>query len=180
MRKCKTCGKRFKPKHKDQIVCKEACLVTYWESLPIKTRTRRNARAYATTLGYKSISEVRYAGTLSGYKVDAEYESEVFTYQVAKQKYTPDFKITRVGSTDLGEPVYLEYKGKFTGKDRKKLKYVKKCNPTKDIRLVFERSSNRINKSSKSTYGDWATKNGFTWYDANNTEALIKDLIGED
>jgi len=51
------------------------------------------------------------------------------------------------------------------GKTRKKMKLVKKFNPKLDIRLIFEKASNKIYKGSKTTYGEWADLHGFKWTD---------------
>lgn len=48
---------------------------------------------------------------------------------------------------------------------------VKAQNPGIDIRLVFQNARNRLNKKSKTTYGDWATKNGFQFSDGGRIPA---------
>jgi hypothetical protein len=49
--------------------------------------------------------------------------------------------------------------------DRKKHLLVKEQNPNLDIRFLFQNSKNKINKGSKTTYADWAIKNGFKFAD---------------
>jgi len=71
------------------------------------------------------------------------------------RKYTPDL--------ELPNGILVEIKGFLTTEDRNKMVWVKQQNPDKDIRFVFQRSSNKIYKGSKTTYGDWATANGFIW-----------------
>ena len=61
-------------------------------------------------------------------------------------------------------------------KDRKKLLSVRTCNPDIDLRLWFERSSNKLSSIAKTTYGEWATKNGFKWYDNETIYILIAEL----
>jgi hypothetical protein len=51
----------------------------------------------------------------------------------------------------------------MTGAMRAKMTAVKKENPDKDIRFLFQAPNNRLTKRSKTTYGEWATKNGFKW-----------------
>lgn len=59
--------------------------------------------------------------------------------------------------------MYIEYKGNFTGPDRTKMLLVKKQHPDLDIRLVFGRATNKLNRASKTTYAMWADKYGFPW-----------------
>ena len=172
--KCLICSTRFKPQFPRQTTCSEVCLVNLWDKLPSKTRTKRRGREYAGTLGYKSMSEVKYLAYLSAHRIQAEYETETFVYELPQKKYTPDF-IIRFSSGE-GEPIFLEYKGAFTGKDRTKMRHVRRCNPDRDIRLVFERPQNKLNRCSKTTYGEWATKNGFTWYKADDLTELMKEI----
>lgn len=65
--------------------------------------------------------------------------------------YVPDFKVGKV---------YLEAKGYLDDDEVRKLRAVKAAHPSLDIRLVFQRASNRIGKM---TYGQWAEKNGYLW-----------------
>ena len=84
-----------------------------------------------------------------------EPKSPVISYHTTA-RYIPDF--------DLGNGVYVESKGYFNNRDRGKMLRVKKQNPTLDIRMLFQRASNRITKSPNSlTYGEWADKHGFPW-----------------
>ena len=175
--KCEHCGKTFTAAYDEQTCCSPVCLVCKWDKLPSKVRTKRLARAYSHTLGYKSMSEVKYKAFLDAHGIPNEYEPDVFKYTLPRGKYTPDFKICKSGCGE--RPVYLEYKGVFSGKDRRKLRYVRQSNPTLDLRLVFERSSNKLNKYSKTTYGEWATKNGFKWYDVEDINELMKELEEE-
>jgi len=172
---CKNCGKLFNANYDNQTCCSVTCLVCIWDRLPSKLRTKRLARGYSHTLGYKSMSEVKYKAFLDAHGIQNEYEPEVFKYTLPRGKYTPDFKVIK----SSGQPVYLEYKGVFSGKDRRKLRYVRQSNPTLDLRLVFERSSNKLNKCSKTTYGEWATKNGFKWYNVEDINTLMKELENE-
>lgn len=177
-RKCRHCGSTFVETHTGQFCCGVVCMVCLWEQLPGKIRTKRLAREWSHTLGYRSISEVKYKAFLDAHGIPNEYEPDVFKYTLPKGKYTPDFKIFKQTKQD-GSPIYLEYKGVFSGKDRRKLRYVRQSNPTLDLRLVFERSSNKLNKYSKTTYGEWATKNGFKWYDVEDINELMKELEEE-
>ena len=176
---CEHCGKTFTATYTDQTCCSPICLVCKWDGLPSKVRTKRLARIYSHTLGYRSMSEVKYKAFLDAHGVANEYETDVFKYTLPTGKYTPDFKIYKPGNEGKPVPIYLEYKGVFSGKDRRKLRYVRQSNPTLDLRLVFERSSNKLNRCSNTTYGEWATKNGFKWYDVEDIDSLLKDLEKE-
>jgi hypothetical protein len=94
------------------------------------------------------------------------YESETLEYKYiipARQKterYTPDFPII----TKTGKKIYIETKGKLTAENRKKYLRVRDLLSI-DLRFVFQRPNNKIYKGSNTTYGQWATKNGFLWAD---------------
>lgn len=139
-------------------------LVKEWESLPAKQRNGRLAKQYAKRVGMRSMLEVLIAAQLETLRQQRmikkfEYEPEKWTYQHKPQTYTPDFGITlNDGSLD-----YYEAKGKMTNETRKKIISVQRCNPDKPLKLIFERSANKIRAGAKSTYGDWATKAGLQW-----------------
>ncbi len=105
---------------------------------------------------YRSKFEEQVANVLGK---NATYESEFISYTVPERvsKYLPDFK-TKTG-------VYLEAKGKWTSEDRKKHLLLKQQHPEKRIVLIFMNSRVKLNKRSKTSYGDWATKNNIEWYD---------------
>ena len=173
-RKCDCCGKTFLQRHDEQFCCCVVCLVSTWDELPGRLRTRAKARRWCRTLGYRSISEVKYQAFLDAHGIESSYETDTFKYDLPRGKYTPDFKIIR--NSTHGTPIYLEYKGVFSGADRRKMRYVRKSNPNLDIRLVFERPCNKLNRLSKTTYAEWATKNKFKWYDAQDLDELLEEL----
>jgi len=111
-------------------------------------------------MAYRSGFEKRVARRLRQQKVNFDYEKVKLEFvQPAKQRvYTPDFRLRESG-------VLVEAKGRLTTEDRAKLLFVKASNP--DVRLVilFQDSRKKIRKGSKTSYGDWATKNGFEWSD---------------
>lgn len=82
-----------------------------------------------------------------------------FTYEGLKIPYTlhynyyPDFVL------DSG--IIIEAKGYFDKTARAKMRAVKKQHPELDIRFVFMEGDNLISKTSKTTYMEWAAKNGF-------------------
>jgi hypothetical protein len=103
---------------------------------------------------YRSRLEERIARWLEVNGYSFEYETLKLDYTV-KAVYTPDFI--------LPNGVVLEAKGYFKPEDRRKMLAVKKQHPEVDIRLVFQAPHNTITKESKTTYAQWAEKNGFLW-----------------
>ena len=118
---------------------------------------------------YKSKIEIQLAELLGD---DATYEPEYIPFlQPAKsRRYCPDFKTVA--------NVYIECKGKWTAEDRYKHVLLKEQHPDKRIVLVFQNPDVKINKRSKTTYGDWATKNGLEWLDWR-TKTIPKELISD-
>jgi predicted nuclease of restriction endonuclease-like RecB superfamily len=111
---------------------------------------------------FKSQFEKNFAKSLRDSGIKFEYEPMVVSFlQPEKQrKYIPDFKIR------TKEGVFIvETKGKLTIEDRKKLVWVAEQHPKLNLIIVFMNSKNKLRKNSPTTYGQWATKNGFTWYD---------------
>lgn len=88
----------------------------------------------------------------------AEHEPErIYFMQPEKKRfYLPDFKLTN--------GIYLEAKGKFVSSDRTKHLWLKEQHPDKRIILVFQNANVKLNKKSKTSYGDWCTKNNIEWY----------------
>lgn len=82
-----------------------------------------------------------------------KYEDESFMY-TKLHTYIPDFT--------LPNGVLIETKGRFTSADRTKHRLVKSQHPSLDIRFIFMRD-NKLNKTSKTTYTQWAEKNGFKY-----------------
>lgn len=108
---------------------------------------------------YRSKSEERVAGHLNDLGVAYLYEPKEHKvrYKVERSaSYLPDFVLT-------GSGVILEVKGYLTSADRAKYIRIKESNPNIDIRFVFDRASNKLNKTSKTTYAQWAEKHGFLW-----------------
>lgn len=118
---------------------------------------------------YKSKLEIQVAEYLGD---NAEYETEYleFTQPAKDRKYCPDFK-TKAG-------VYIECKGKWTVEDRLKHVWLKEQHPDKRIILLFQNPDVKINKRSKTTYANWATKNGIEWLDWRDRD-IPKELILE-
>jgi hypothetical protein len=102
---------------------------------------------------FKSKFEMRFAHNLEEKGIKYEYEPDAFPFTQV-HNYTPDFKL---GS------IYIETKGKFTGRDRTKHLLIKQTYPELDVRFVFQRASNKLSRVSKTSYSDWCDKHGFKW-----------------
>ena len=121
------------------------------------------ARREALALGYRSNFEKTFADLLKRNKLKAEYEPDKLKFIQPEQKrtYCPDWKIRK--------GVYIETKGRFTGRDRKKTLWVRESNPGVTAYMLFMRSSVKITKTSKTSYGDWCDKHGIIWADIKDT-----------
>ena len=171
-RNCKSCGKLFTPKLETQNDCNEQCLANRFDTYVRKTRAL--ARKLAGTMGYRSMSEVRFAALLKRNGLPFKYEMDTLTYEYAPQKYTPDFSIEQ-GNTKI----MLEYKGKLDAITRRKMRAIKKSNPDVDLRIVFEKPNNKLYHGSKMRYFEWAERYGFKWYDYRDVKQIRKDLTEE-
>jgi hypothetical protein len=89
-----------------------------------------------------------------------KYEPDKFKYKQpeVERTYTPDFK---TGASNI----YLEAKGKLDLETRKKMLWFKESNPDIRIIFLFQNSDNKLTKRSKTTYGEWASAQGFEWLD---------------
>lgn len=115
-------------------------------------------RQRAIKAGYRSGLEETISTQLKTLKVPVLYETEKIKYTINEVRtYTPDFK--------LPNGIIIESKGRFVQADRKKHILIKQQYPTLEIRFVFSNSKAKITKGSKTTYGDWCTKNGFVYAD---------------
>jgi len=117
---------------------------------------------------FKSKFEKAVAEQLAQHGVSFEYEGSYIEYVQPAQnrKYLPDF--------DVG-PFYIEVKGYLEPKARKKLLWVRE-NADKEIRLFFQDASKPIYKGSKTTYGEWATKNGFKWAEREIPQEWVEEI----
>jgi hypothetical protein len=101
--------------------------------------------------GFRSEFERGFAHWLIKNNVKYDYEKFYLEYQPKIKRYTPDFYLTK-------QDIYIETKGFFDSADRKKHLLVKEQNPDIDIRFLFVNANNKLNKSSKTTYGAWCDK----------------------
>lgn len=122
-------------------------------------------------MSFRSKFEREFARDLIARGIEYEYESWVLPYYlpvpggvcskcscsevVSFKRYTPDFWLPRQG-------VWVETKGKFSSKDRTKMKAIVTQYPKDTFIMVFQRN-NRLSKTSPMTYGEWCDKHGILW-----------------
>ena len=106
------------------------------------------------TSKYRSNLEKNIADLLEGLGVSFQYESEKLGYTI-EHHYTHDFVLPNY--------VYLEAKGYWDPKDRRKILAVKRDNPAIDLRMIFQSPFNTISKKSKTTYAQWCEKHDIPW-----------------
>lgn len=121
--------------------------------------TRNSSKSVGLKYGYRSGLEERIAEQLRQAGIEFTYEETKVKYvkPASKHTYTPDFV--------LANGIIVETKGRFMAQDRAKHLLVRECNPDLDIRFVFTNSKAKISKTSKTSYADWCTKNGFKFSD---------------
>ena len=109
---------------------------------------------------YKSQFERNVAASFKKQGIKYGYETRKFPFvqPSKKRNYTPDFELPETG-------LFVECKGKLTKEERDKLLWIKETYPDLPFILLFMRARNPIRKGSKTSYGDWATSEGFEWYD---------------
>lgn len=124
-----------------------------------KVTKKNNPKWVAKKYGFKSGLEENVSKQIESKGIEVQYESEKVAYTIpaSEHTYNPDFR--------LPNGIIIETKGRFVLTDRKKHLLVKEQNPNLDIRFVFSNSKNKINKKSKTTYGDWCDKHGFKYAD---------------
>jgi hypothetical protein len=117
----------------------------------------------------RKVAQLKY-GVRSGLEADncKHLEDKGVPYEYEKHKikwedhqwrsYTPDFVLDSNG-------IIVETKGRFVAADRRKHLKVKEQYPKLDIRFVFTNSKTKINKGSKTSYGDWCKRHGFQFAD---------------
>ena len=121
-----------------------------WRS---KSKVRKNAIKH----GYRSGFEHKVADQLNEQKIKFEYETTVIDYIKPETHHTYTIDFT------LPNGILIETKGRWVLEDRKKHLLIKKQHPELDIRMVFMRPNNRLNKNSRTTYAQWCDKNNIKW-----------------
>jgi len=108
---------------------------------------------------FKSKLEANAWVVLKKHFPSIKYEPDNIEYiqPVKNRKYNPDFK--------MAKNIYIEAKGKLDLATRQKMVWFKECNPKVTIIFLFMNPDNKITKRSKTTYWQWAEKEGFMWLD---------------
>ena len=109
------------------------------------------------TTGRRSKFEESFEKDLKRIKVPYDYEQIELPYTI-NYTYKPDWRIKLRSGSFL-----VETKGVLDQQTRRKMLAVKEQYPDLDLRIVFQNASNKIRRGSKTTYGEWADKNGFPW-----------------
>ena len=117
---------------------------------------------------YQVRDDLRERGIVFGYESEVlEYKSRVRSAccdecghcKVSQnRKYTPDFLIDR-HFENFTDRLYVEAKGRFTSKDRSKMRAVKASHPDKNIRMLFQKRSQK----ESNIVATWCEKNGFPY-----------------
>lgn len=122
-------------------------------------------------LGFKSDFEMCINQQLVDADIKFSYEGPLnlirYIQPATNKRYTADFL--------LENGILIETKGLFTVENRKKHLYIQKQWPILDIRFVFQRASNKINKRSKTTYASWCERYGFKYA----TKWIPKEWLAE-
>ena len=103
---------------------------------------------------FRSKLEESIASLFEQLGVTYEYEGTKLDYTIS-HTYLPDFK--------LKNNIYIEAKGYWDPRDRRKVLAVKQDNPDIDLRMVFQSPYNKISKKSKTTYAQWCDKHDIPW-----------------
>ena len=114
----------------------------------------------AYRLGFRSGLEKAVSRQVIDAGIKLLYETDKIQYTVpARQaKYTPDFKLPKVGGF-----FYVETKGIWAVQDRHKHLLIKEQFPELDIRFVFSNQNARLYKGSPTTYAMYCEKHGFRY-----------------
>lgn len=107
---------------------------------------------------YRSGYEATIGSFLDTLRIPFEYETRQLRYTTEHQ-YKPDFILNK---TD-GSVMFVETKGYFQPSDRTKTLAVLKENPGIDLRFLFLRATNKLNRGSNTTYAMWCDKHGIPW-----------------
>lgn len=126
-------------------------------------------RLRTSSSSYRSGLEERVAKDLTsrGVRFDFEKRKVKYTPPPKERTYTPDF--------ELENGIIIETKGYFKSDDRAKMRWVKEQHPELDIRMLFGRAKNVINKGSSTTYADWCEKYGYKWAEGRVPQAWIDE-----
>ena len=126
----------------------------------------------------------RDKGLPKGYDSKLEYDlhqNELKGYEHHPDKL--DYTVPHTYEPDFVSPVYphilIEVKGRFRDNtEASKYKWIRECNPDKEIIFIFEKPetpfpfAKKRKDGTKMTHAEWAIKNGFRYF----TRETIKEL----
>lgn len=136
--------------------------------------TFRGKRFRGLAAGYRSGLEEDISYELAALGIPIVYEQDKVSFEWPKRlaSYTPDFRLPKPGGF-----FYLETKGLWVTSDRQKHVLIKQQHPDLDLRFLFQRASTRLYKGSPTTYGQYATKQGFPWADKYIPDEWIDEML---
>lgn len=106
---------------------------------------------------FRSKLEEQISASLQQQGHEISYERDRFDYYL-KRFYTPDF-IVKGQAFEF----YIEVKGYWDSADRSKFLAVVQRHPTLPIFIAFQKPHQKISKTSKTSYCQWAEKFGIAW-----------------
>lgn len=130
-----------------------------------KTSSLKKTKKQTATIKFRSKFEETVAEALGECCPDYEYETLRIPY-VVERNYNPDFI--------LPNGIICEAKGYFKSADQRKHKLIKKQQPDKDIRFVFQKASVRV-QGSKLTCAEWCERYGFLYAEGKVPEEWVKE-----
>ena len=145
--------------------------MTSRRTVRVVKRIKQTTNSRGETL--RSGFEAKLTEDLMRQKVDYEYETVriPFTPPVKVRHYTPDII--------LPNGIIVEIKGRFMSDDRQKHKFIKAQYPDLDIRFVFQRATQKISKTSKTSYGKWCNSQGIKFAEGVIPKAWIQEPLHE-
>ena len=136
--------------------------------------TSRRARFRGIAAGYRSGLEEDISYELSALGIPVVYEKDKVAFEWPKRlaSYTPDFRLPKPNGF-----FYLETKGLWVTTDRQKHVLIKQQHPNLDLRFLFQNARAKLYKGSKTTYADFATKNGFVWAHKRIPDEWVDEML---
>ena len=127
--------------------------------MKVKT-TISKRKKHGIVHGYRSGLEDKVSRQIENAGLAVEYETDKLEYEWPKRKskYTPDFKLPKIGGF-----FYVETKGRFTVSDRQKHLLLKSQLPDIEIRFVFSNANAKLYKGSPTSYAQWCDEHGFQY-----------------
>ena len=115
--------------------------------------------------------EAALTDELTKFNIKYDYEAVKIPYQPLQKvkHYVPDLV--------LANGIIVEIKGRFTSPDRQKHKAIKANYPDLDIRFVFQKQDQKINKGSKTSYDMRCRSNGIKCSEGHIPPAWIAEPV---